>query len=205
MLVTLAVEDTLSGAVASRLVGQYVPGAEITNMIGLSGIDSVKRRIPDLNQIAQYRGPVLALADLDRPLACPANLVREMTGRLPVSPRLLIRLAVLEIESWILADRRAIARWLGVPERVVSRVPESLNDPKRELVQLASRSRNRSLREAIAPPGVRGTSRAGPGYNETVGGFVTQNWDPGVARRNAPSLDRAIVRLIGLAESCPIP
>ena len=90
-------------------------------------------------------------------------MVREMTRELTVSPKLLIRLAVLEIESWILADRRAMARWLGVPERVVSRVPESLNDPKRELVQLASRSRNRSLREAIAPPGVRGTSRTGAG------------------------------------------
>lgn len=123
MRVSLAVEDVLSESVARRLVHRYVPEAEITNVIGLNGIDSVKRRIPKLNQIARYQGSVLALADLDKPLECPANLVQEITKGLVVSPRLLIRVAVLEIESWILADRDAIARWLGVALSTVSRNP----------------------------------------------------------------------------------
>ena len=198
MLITLAVEDYLSESVSRRLIGEYVPGAEITDVTGLNGIDSVKRRIPGMNHRATYLGPVLALADLDRPLDCPASLVREMTRGLIVSPRLLVRIAVLEIESWILADRRAIARWLGISERVVSRAPERLDDPKRALVQLASRSRNRRLREAIAPSHILGTSRTGPDYNGTVGEFVTQHWRPDAARRYAPSLNRAITRIAEL-------
>ena len=201
MLVSLAVEDILSEAVARRLVHNYVPGAEITNVIGLNGIDSVKLQMSKLNQIAQHRGPVLVLADLDRPLSCPVNLVREMSRRLVVSPKLLIRVVVLEIESWILADRVGIGRWLGVAENAVSRTPERLDDPKRSLVQLAHRSRNRRLREAIAPPHVLGTSRTGPGYNETVGAFVTEHWDPDAARSYAPSLNRAITRIAQLKAS----
>ena len=198
MLVSLAVEDILSEAVARRLVQNYVPGAEITNVIGLNGIDSVRRQMPKLNQIAQYQGPVLVLADLDRPLGCPVNLVKEMSRALVVSPQLLIRVVVLEIESWIPADRAGIGRWLGAAESVVSRTPERLDDPKRSLVQLARRSRNRGLREAIAPPHVLGTSRTGPDYNGTVGEFVTQRWNPDAARRYAPSLNRAIARIAGL-------
>ena len=118
---------------------------------------------------------------------------------LTVDPNLLVRVAVLEIESWILADREEIARWLGISSGIISRAPESLEDPKRTLVQLASRSQNRALREAIAPVRVLGTNRTGPNYNETVGEFVTQHWDPETARRNAPSLDRAITRIGELA------
>ena len=151
-----------------------------------------------MNQRAKYIGPVLALADLDRPLDCPANLVRDMTQGLEVSPNLLIRIAVLEIESWILADRAAIAKWLGVSESIVSRDPESLDDPKRALVALAGRSRNRGLREAISPSYALGASRTGPGYNEAVGEFVARRWNPDIARRNAPSLERAIARIAGL-------
>ena len=195
MLLSLAVEDILSESVARRLIHKYAPRAEITNVIGLDGIDSVKRRIPKLNQIAKYQGPVLVLADLDRPLGCPVNLVREMITGLAVSPKLLIRVVVLEIESWIMADRMGIGRWLGIAENVVSRSPERLDDPKRSLVQLARRSRNRGLREAIAPSHVLGTSRTGPDYNEIVGEFVTQRWNPDAARRYAPSLDRAIIRI----------
>ena len=92
-----------------------------------------------------------------------------------MAPKMLIRVAVLEIEAWIMADRTGIAGWLGVTANTVPRNPELLTDPKRTLVQLASRSRNRSLREAIAPVRVTGTHRTGPNYNETVGEFVAQH------------------------------
>ena len=179
--------------VAERLVNEYVSGVQVLDLFVAGG--SIRARIPGLNQRARFNGPVLALADLDRPLGCPAELVQEMTSGLTVEPNLLIRVAVLEIESWILADREAIARWLGISVRNVPRSPESLVDPKRTLAQLASRSRNRGLREAIAPARVTGTHRTGPNYNEAVGEFVTQLWDPESARLSAQSLDRAITRI----------
>ncbi len=197
MQITVAVEDILSRAVARRLVKEYLPLANIFGEFVAGG--SIESRIPGLNQRAFHVGPVLALADLDRPMSCPAALVGQYSGGLAISPRMLIRVAVLEVESWILADRAGIAGWLGISANAVSRNPESLIDPKRSLVELANRSRNRLLKEAIAPRNVIGTNRTGPGYNETVGDFVTRLWNPEVARGNALSLDRAILRIAELA------
>ena len=199
MLVSLAVEDTLSESVARRLIGEYAPSAEIANVAGLAGVDSVQRQIPRLNQIARSMGPVLALVDLDRPSTCPGNLVRNLSGSLTIDPQLLIRVAVLEIESWIIADREGIAGWLSISASIVPRDPESLDDPKRAFVNLARRCRNRSLREAISPRQVIGTHRTGPGYNQLVGDFVRHVRNPDAARRNSPSLDRAINRIAELA------
>ena len=197
MRITLVVEDDLSGVVAKRLVNQYLPAAEISGVFVAGG--SIKGRIPGFNQRARHFGPVLALADLDRPMRCPIDLVRELSNGLIVEPDLLIRIAVLEIESWILADRENMAQWLGVSVGNIPRNPESLEDPKRTLVQLANRSRFRRLREGIAPIRVLGTHRTGPNYNAIMGEFVSGHWNPETGRRNAPSLDRTIVRIAELA------
>ena len=197
MHITLVVEDDLSGVVAERLVDEYLSAAQVLELFVAGG--SIRGRIQGLNQRARFNGPVLALADLDRPLSCPAALVRELTGGLVLHPNMLIRVAVVEVESWVMADREGIAGWLRIAANAVPRNPESLADPKRTLVQLAGSSRTRSLREAIAPLRVLGTHRTGPNYNEAVGEFVTQLWDPESARRNAPSLDRAITRIAELS------
>ncbi len=62
MHLTLVVEDDLSELVATRLIGQYLPMAEIFEVFVAGG--SIKSRIPGLNQRARFLGPVLALADL---------------------------------------------------------------------------------------------------------------------------------------------
>lgn len=201
MQITLAVEDNLSRAVARRLVREYLPLAKISGEFVAGG--SIGSRIPGLNQRALHVGPVLALADLDRPMDCPAALVGQYSRGLTVSPRMLIRVAVLEVESWILADRTGIAGWMGISANAIARNPENLIDPKRSLVELANRSRNRLLKEAIAPRNVLGTNRTGPGYNETVSEFVSQFWNPEAARRNAPSLDRAISRIAEMGTLAP--
>ena len=195
MRVTLAIEDPLSDAVAKRLIHDYCPGVEVTETLGNQGIGYIRRRMRDLNEIALNQNPVLVLADLDRQGDCAPNRVTQLKGRLAIAPHLLIRIAVLEIESWILADREGIAKWLGIANSVVPSAPESLEDPKRILVQLALRSRSRRLREGLSPSEVRGTHRAGPNYNEMTGDFVSRQWNPEAARRNAPSLDRAINRI----------
>ena len=199
MLISVGAEDELSESVARRPIGDYILEPIIVEVVGLNGIGSVKAKISGLNQKAYYVGPVVVLADLDSPLGCPPALVRELRGGLSLAPSMLIRIAVLEIESWILADREGVSEWLEVPISVVSRNPETLEDSKRTLVHLARRSPNRGLREAIAPDRVLGAHRTGSGYNRSVGEFVTRHWNPDAARRNAPSLDRAITRIAGLA------
>ncbi len=164
-----------------------------------SGGLGLRRRMRDFNQIALYQNPVLVLADLDSLEDCAVNRVTALTGRISLSPNLLVRIAVLEVEAWILADRSSIANWLGIATTKVPQSVETLIDPKRALVELAGRSRSRGLRESIAPQSVRGSSRTGPRYNGALGEFVIQHWNPEVARRNSPSLDRAIMRIAELA------
>lgn len=195
MLITLGVEDELSELVAKRLVAEYAPGMRIIDTIGLQGNRQLRQQLRRLNQIAAHRHPALVLTDLDRPQSCPPELLREWTQSRVMAPNLLLRVAVLEIESWLLADRSGIARWLSLAVSQVPSNPESIFDPKRALVELAGRSRNRALREAIVPRRGAGTHHTGPGYNESVGEYVTNHWNTEAARSNAPSLDRAIIRI----------
>lgn len=199
MLVTVATEDVLSASVATRLMARYAPQSEVTQVLVLDGINNIKARMQDLVQIAGREDLVLVLADMDHPDGCPLYRVSELSGGFTLPRNLLIRIVMPEIESWIMADRTGIAQWLNIPPNIVPRTPESLNDPKRTLVQLASRSRNRTLRQRIAPAHVLGTHRTGAGYNILLREFVTQHWNPDAARNHAPSLARAITRIAQLA------
>lgn len=199
MLLTVAVEDVLSEVVARRLIRQYMPEASVVDVLVAGG--SVKSNIPRLNQMAHHIGPVLVLADLDRPLSCPAALVQDLLGGLTVAPKMLIRVAVLEIESWIMADREGLAKGLSIAASTVPHNPEEIEDPKRALTHLAANSRSRAIREGIAPRRVRGTQRVGPGYNVILGRFVEEHWSPEAARHNSPSLSRSISRIMSLAAS----
>ena len=195
MLITLGVEDLLSESVARRLVSEYTPGAQITNVMGLQGNQFLRRQMRVFNEIARHRGPSIVFTDLDRPESCPAELVRDWTSGLQVAPKLLMRVAVMEIEAWVIADRQSFAEWLGIATNVVSRNPDDIPDPKRELVDLARRSRKRELREALVMSLPDGLFRPGPGYNAYLGSFIAQLWKPETARVNSPSLNRAIRRI----------
>ncbi len=188
----------MSDSVARRLVGEYAPGAQVVRTIGLRGNDYLRRRMRDFNQIAAHYGPVLVLTDLDRPQSCPPQLVREWTRGMSPSPDLLVRVAVLEIEAWIMADRMGLAEWLGVAPNVVTRRPEEILDPKRELTALARRSRIRNRRSGMVRELRDGSFIPGPDYNTQLGGFANGRWDPEAARLLSPSLDRAIRTIEGI-------
>jgi hypothetical protein len=101
---------------------------------------------------------------------------------------------VREVESWLLADRRGIAAFLGVSEALVPREPEALLDPKETLVNLARRSRRSKIRELMLPP--QGSSHPiGPGYSLALEEFARGRWDVAAAAERADSLRRCLVRL----------
>ena len=109
------------------------------------------------------------------------------------------RVVVREVEAWVLADRTTIAAFLSVSARIVPRDPESLNDPKRTLVNLARRSRRAAIREAMVPR--EGSGRAiGPEYTGHVIQYLSTVWRPEIAASTAPSLQRALAALQTIAE-----
>ncbi len=131
----------------------------------------------------------IVLADLDDE-ECPPKLIQE---KLPEGrhPNLLIRIAVREVESWLLADRKNFARFLNISVKNMPRNPDQEDDPKRKLIELAKRSRRRIVREEIVPP-ESSTRKVGPNYSGQLSHFVRNYWDIETARKYSPSLDRAI-------------
>ena len=188
----------LSESVAKRLLLEYAPIFQEIQTEGLTGYGELKARFSSFNMIARYREPVLLITDLDNPKSCPTGLITEWSHGFEIEPDLLFRVAIVEIETWLLADRTGFSRWLEVSDTLIQRHPENITHPKEALVRLAGRSANRSLRESIVPP-PGGTRSVGAGYNDCLGEFAAQYWDPEAARLYSPSLNRAIIRIGELA------
>lgn len=196
-MVAIGAEDVVSEAVAKRLISQYAPQLEYTRTYGLTGYGQLKVSMPTYDKISLYSEPMLVITDLDNPKLCLVHFRSEWCQGLQMPPTFVFRIAVTEIESWLLADRDRIAQWLGISKALLPRTPEDVERPKECLVRLASRSRYRKIREAMVPA-TRSTRSTGPGYNQYVSAFANDLWNPESARVAAPSLDRAIDRIAEL-------
>ena len=152
-------------------------------------IPAFEARLRRFNEAAR-RIPWFALCDLDREECAPVRLHRY----LPNPARgMCFRIAVRSVEAWFLADREGIARFLRVAKGSVPAAPEEESDPKSRLVALARRSRNKAVREGLAP--AAGDRRSvGPEYALMVGEFARDHWSPERAADRAPSLQRTIER-----------
>ena len=192
----IATEDRLSETVAARLIaetGHVVAGRIPKDRRKHAGFGYLKSRLPDF--IASCQGGVnfLLLTDLDiRP--CPPDLLRDWLGDATKPESLLLRIAVREVEAWVLADRVQFANWLGVAEITVPQNPEASLDPKADLLRLAARSKHRNLRDGLLPK-KGASSKVGLEYNDLLCEFVVDQWRIEEASRLAPSLGRAIHRL----------
>jgi len=135
--------------------------------------------------------------DLDNDECAP----RLRADLLPAqAPRMCFRIAVTEVESWLMADRDEIARFLGVSRALITQVPDDLADPKLSIVQTAQRSRARAIRDDLVPR--PGSGRAvGPAYTSRIVEFVAQAWRPDVAANASDSLARCLNRLQELVEA----
>ncbi|HUR81788.1 MAG TPA: hypothetical protein VM733_13560 [Thermoanaerobaculia bacterium] len=188
----IAVEDPLSEAIARKLFAELRPDLPITSFLGNHGNTYLRSKARDLNRAAATV-PVFLLTDLDSPSACPPGVIAEWLGRQP-APLFLFRVAVMEVESWVLADRAQIAPFLGVPEHRIPLDTDTIPNPKQFLVNLARRSRSTGIRTDLVP--VAGsTASVGPMYNPRLGTFVSTQWSAVRARASSPSLARTVERL----------
>lgn len=187
----IATEDALSEAVAETLLSQAGID-QIHTKIRKDGFGYLKRRIKDLNRMADQVMPVLLVTDLDQ-YPCPPGMIAEWlpTGR---TQRLLFRIAVRETEAWLLADRSALARFIGISDAAIPARPDELPDPKARLLKLVRQSSNRALRRDVLP--AKGsTSPVGLGYNAQLCQFVRSDWSSERAAESSASLRRALSRI----------
>ncbi|MEW6427842.1 MAG: hypothetical protein AB1568_07390 [Thermodesulfobacteriota bacterium] len=188
----IATEDALSETVAERLVAEVNHGLVVAVRIGRRGNGYLRAKLPELRKVARSVA-VLLLTDLDR-TDCPPTLIADWNGDIGNPPEMLFRVAVREIEAWLLADRQGFADFFHVPMAKLPANPESIDDPKRFLLHLVSRHGRREAKSMLLPE--RGSkAKIGLGYNQMLGRFVADGWSIERACTTSDSLDRARRRL----------
>lgn len=187
--VVLVVEDALSEAALRKMI--TFSNLFIGRIVCTRGNDQIRQGIEKFRN-ASHVLPHVVLTDLDR-YPCPLALLEDWEAT-DLPPQLLFRIAVREVESWLLADREGIAQYLQIPLVKVPLYPEMESDPKRTLINLARRAKKKRLAAEIVPA-VGSRAPIGPLYNERMGEFVTQQWDVQRASENSDSLARAMRRI----------
>ncbi len=192
--VILAVEDALSNAVSTKILQHF--GIEILHTIPniYQGNSYLQRRAPELNRSAAGPPYIFIFTDLDSPQSCPPQLIQSWISA-PLNSGFFLRVAVMEVESWIMADRSALARFLSIPVHRIPSTPDDIPNPKEFLVSLARRSNKRRLRDQLVPAPGATTAKVGPEYNSRFSEFVQTHWDLERAAVASPSLKRTLDRI----------
>ncbi len=190
--INLVVEDELSEAVARRLLESSPQPYALRIVYSRGGYGYIKEKICGFNNAAKGT-PYLVLTDLDTNDCAPV-LIDKWFNKQALQPNLLFRVAVKEVEAWLLAHRSAFAKFVGVREGLVPQDVERIDDPKKKLIDIVRRSRSKRIREDIVPP-QRSTRKQGPDYNGRLVAFVEGHWDPRDCANVSPSLAKAIHRI----------
>src|SRR5271168_5179378 len=186
-----AVEGITDEALLRR-VCRHV-GTEAPTVYGKNGKEWLVRSLPGYNNSARFRH-WLVLIDLDREPCAPTARARW----LPEPAGLMcFRIAVRELESWILADAERLADYIRVEREYVPGTPDDIADPKEALLDVIKRSRSRAIREDMLPRPGSG-QKIGPAYASRLIEFLQEapgGWRPEVAATHSASLMRCIKAL----------
>lgn len=188
----IATEDELSETVAERLIQEANHELRIAVRVRRNGNTFLKAKLPELIKTS-LKIPVFLLTDLDR-AACPVELINEWIKGLLPSKNMVIRVAVREVESWLLADRHGFSGHTGIPVEKITHDPDSLSDPKLELLNLVRRYGRKNIRSALLP-GKGSSAKIGWEYNSELCVFVRDVWSVKEAVIHSESLRRALARL----------
>ncbi|GIW70828.1 MAG: hypothetical protein KatS3mg102_0370 [Planctomycetota bacterium] len=194
VVIHAAVEGPLDAVVARKLIA--CAGGQAGRVYGQNGKQDLRRKIQGYNNAAR-RTPWLVLVDLDSDADCAPPL-RENWLPNP-APLLCFRVAVRQVEAWLMADRASLAGYLGVAQAKVPDNPESLPNAKVAMVELARRSRRSAIRQDMVPRERSGRS-VGPAYSSRLIEYVQTKWRPAVAAERSESLRRALDCLRRLIE-----
>ena len=189
VIISAAVEGIVDEAVVAKLITHA--GGHPGTIYGKKGKDHLRQRIGGYNNAAR-QAPWIVLVDLDHEEECAPPL---RAGWIPQpASHLCFRVAVREIEAWLMADAQTLAAFLSVRPSAVPADPESLEHSKVEMVNLARRSRRRAIGEDMVPRAGSGRS-VGPAYTSRLVEYVESRWCPDIAAKRAESLWRAIACL----------
>jgi hypothetical protein len=155
ILVNIVIEDELSGEMVKIIldksnkhfkVNQIYP--DLKREKASAGSSYIKSKISGFNNAAKVT-PYLVLTDLDKK-ECAPLLIREWLPH-GQHPNLLFRVAVREVETWVMADRLSFAKFLGIESKLIPQdIDRQVTNPKEFLLELTRRSRKKDIK--YAPP-----------------------------------------------------
>ena len=191
--IRIIVEGPGDETIARRIL-RFVDETVAFTVDSCGGKPSIRRRIDIFNRAAAHI-PHLVLVDLDQSHSCPAELIRAWLPE--TNPGLCMRVAVPQIESWLLADREGMAQYLSVAKELIPTDPDKLANAKNAMIRLAARSRQRRIRQdMVAPDGGRGGA-----YTSRIMEFASGQWEVGRAAENSESLRRSLTAIRKLLHS----
>jgi hypothetical protein len=188
-------EDALCCLLGARLTAYYLPDWKpVTEPLNKGGRSKLIADLPRYCRFAEKGTPVFCIADTDR--GCAVTLLQQWLPR-GAPPQLLLRLAVTEAESWLLADQEGLSTFGRIPRKTIPPNPDTLPDAKQRFMALMHRYGRREQRLDMVIN--RQTHLIqGTGYNAQLADFVRRQWQPERAATRSPSLQRAINRMCGL-------
>lgn len=191
--------DTGIALTLLRHCGFHLDINDIRIANGCAKLDTL---IPKYRHAASKRFPWVVFRDADG--KCPLDLRTQLEQTSSFVQYFQLRIVVNEIESWIMGDRDAFAKYFRVNKAKVPQNPDSLPNPKLTLLQLCSRSAKRSVSEKMTAISA-GQFAKGPEYVAELNNFALAAWNPEQAAMNCPSLQRAISSLTSLQLSLSSP
>jgi hypothetical protein len=187
MIVTAAVEGPSDEAALRQIAGTL--GVELGEVYGRNGKIQVVRSLGGYNYAAKHE-PWIVLIDLDN----EDCVVSALNTWLPEPSGLMcLRVAVRELEAWLLADSERFSQYFSVSLALLPTAPDDLPDPKLALLNLVRRSRRSSIKFDMLPDPKLGQS-IGPAYTARIIEFINaeDGWRAEIAAQRSPSLRRAI-------------
>jgi hypothetical protein len=194
ILVNIVIEDELSGEIVKLILSEFGKRFQVNRIYpdlkrekASAGYSYIRRKISGFNNAAKVT-PYLVLTDLDRNECAPALIKEWLPHR--QHPNLLFRVAVREVENWVMADRSSFAKFLGIESKLIPQdIDQKVPKPKKFLLELTVRSRKKDIKYAILPR-KGSTARVGPNYNDTLISFLRKYWRIQEAIKYSDSLKR---------------
>ena len=126
--INIACEDPLSEAVALKLLegskNEFIVGAVYRK----NGKTYLKQKVNGFNNASKGM-PYFFLVDLDNDLCAP-ELISSWLGVQTKNPNFIFRVAVEEIEAWILADIENFSSFFGINTDSLPPDSDAIHNPK---------------------------------------------------------------------------
>jgi hypothetical protein len=193
MIATAAVEGPSDEAALRQISGSL--GIEIGEVYGRNGKSNVAKSLLGFNYAARHE-PWIVIIDLDKE-ECVVSTLKTLLPE--PSNFMCLRIAVRELEAWLLADAERFSQYFSVSVSVVPIAPDDLPDPKLTLINLVRKSRRSSIRFDMVPDPKLGQS-IGPAYTTRIIEYINSEhgWRVEVAAQHSPSLRRAMAAISAL-------